>query len=141
MMMRVRRNGKRGFTLVEMLVVLVILGLLVGLIGPRVLTYLGGARADTARVQVQQLHTALQLYTIDMGAPPTADQGLAALMTAPAGEQGWSGPYLDGDAVPLDPWGAAFDYSVDRDTGLFRVTTFGADGAPGGAGDNADISK
>lgn len=136
-----RRKSRQGFTLVEMLVVLVILGLLVGLVGPRVLNYLGGARADTAQVQVQQLHTALQLYSIDMGAPPGTEEGLQALVAPPAGAEGWSGPYLDGDVVPLDPWGNPFAYDFDRETGTFRVTSFGADGSPGGDGDDADIMK
>ncbi len=136
-----RRAGIQGFTLVEMLVVLVILGLIVGLVGPRVLNYLTGARADTAQVQLQQLYAAAQLYTLDIGEPPPQEAGLDALVSAPAGVDGWSGPYLDGDTVPLDPWGNPFSYELDRDTGRFRVISLGADGVQGGEGADADLMR
>ncbi|WP_299968736.1 type II secretion system major pseudopilin GspG [uncultured Roseobacter sp.] len=139
--MRMRRAGIQGFTLVEMLVVLVILGLIVGLVGPRVLNYLTGARADTAQVQLQQLYAAAQLYTLDIGEPPPQEAGLDALVSAPAGVDGWSGPYLDGDTVPLDPWGNPFSYELDRDTGRFRVISLGADGVQGGEGADADLMR
>lgn len=139
--MRAIRTANKGFTLVEMLVVLVILGLIVGLVGPRVLNYLSGARADTAEVQLQQLYSAVQLYTIDVGAPPSTDDGLKALVTAPSGADAWGGPYLDGDTVPLDPWGNAYLYELDRETAQFRVSTLGADGIAGGDGANADLTR
>lgn len=139
--MKVKRKTIEGFTLVEMLVVLVILGLIVGLVGPRVLNYLSGARADTAQVQLQQLYSALQLYTLDIGAPPPPEAGLSALVEAPSGVDGWSGPYLDGETVPLDPWGNAYLYELDRETGRFGVISLGADGQAGGEGPNADISR
>lgn len=135
------RNARRGFTLVEMLVVLVILGLIVGLVGPRVLNYLSGARADTAKVQLQQLYAAVQLYTLDMGAAPAQDEGLDALIAAPSGADAWAGPYLDAATVPLDPWDNPFIYEIDRETGGFRITSLGADGAKGGTGDDADLSR
>lgn len=139
--MRAIRTANKGFTLVEMLVVLVILGLIVGLVGPRVLNYLSGARADTAEVQLQQLYSAVQLYTIDVGAPPSTDDGLKALVAAPSGADAWGGPYLDGDSVPLDPWGNAYLYELDRETAQFRVSTLGADGIAGGEGPNADLTR
>ncbi len=132
------RRGERGFTLIELLVVLVILGLLAALAGPRVLGYLGGARSDAARLQLQSLEQALDLYRLDTGTYPTTQQGLQALIRDP-GVRGWRGPYLDAGSVPLDPWGRPYVYRSPGERGLFDLFSLGADGAPGGTGEAADV--
>ena len=136
-----RRRRQRGVTLIELLVVLVILGLLVGIVGPRVIAYLGTAKADTARVQIEQLAASLDLFMIDIGRYPSESEGLDALVTAPAGLDSWNGPYLEDSEVPLDPWGAAYIYRVPGENRPFLLGSLGADGAEGGEGDNADIYK
>lgn len=135
-----RRNGREdGFSLIEVLVVLVILGLLAGLIGPQVLRYLSGSRQDAARLQIEQLSAALDLYRLDVGRYPTTDQGLRALVEAPAGGGRWSGPYLAKAEVPADPWGNGYQYRAPGASGGFDLWSFGADGREGGEGEDADI--
>ncbi|AVZ80132.1 type II secretion system protein GspG [Zoogloeaceae bacteirum Par-f-2] len=136
-----RRVRKRmhGFTLVELLVVLAILTLLVGLVGPRVLGQLGGAKSKTAAVQIADLSKALELFKLDVGRFPSNQEGLEALVSRPATANGWNGPYLKGGAVPLDPWGNKYRYANPAPSGGIEVLSLGADGAPGGEGENADI--
>jgi general secretion pathway protein G len=133
------RRGERGFTLIELLVVLVILGLLAALAGPRVLGYLSGARADAARLQLQSLQQALDLYRLDTGSYPTTQQGLQALIRDPGGVRGWRGPYLDAPSVPLDPWGNPYVYKSPGERGPYDLLSLGADRAPGGTGEAADV--
>lgn len=131
---------QRGFTLVELLVVLVVLGLLIGIAGPRAIGYLGGARADTARIQLETFAAALDLYKLDMGKYPDSAAGLGALVTAPAGAKRWRGPYLSKPALPLDPWDNPYLYVSPGPEGKpYRMISHGADGREGGAGDDADI--
>ncbi len=134
-----RRSVSRGFTLVELLVVLAILTLLVGLVGPKVLNQLGGAKSKTAVVQIADLEKALDLYKLDVGRYPTTEEGLNALVARPGQASGWNGPYLRGDAVPADPWGKAYHYANPGPKGGPEILSLGADGAPGGEGENADI--
>lgn len=133
------RQSERGFTLIELLVVLVILVLIGGLVGPQVLKYLGGARSDTAGLQMDNIASALDLYRLDNGRYPTEQEGLQALIAAPADARRWDGPYLRGGDVPLDPWDRAYVYSGDGAS--FRLSTLGADGAEGGDGENQDIIR
>ena len=128
---------KRGFTLVELLVVLAILALLAGIVGPKVLGQLGGAKAKTAAVQIADLEKTLELFKLDVGRYPTADEGLNALVTKPPGAAAWTGPYLKG-GVPLDPWSHPYVYKPGPG-GTVEILSLGADGAPGGEGENADI--
>lgn len=126
----------RGFTLIELLVVLAILTLLAGLVGPRVLGQLGGAKSKTAAVQIADLDKSLELFKLDVGRYPTTEEGLDALAKKPGAVNGWNGPYLKG-GVPTDPWGHAYRYASSG--GAIEIVSLGADGAPGGDGENADI--
>jgi general secretion pathway protein G len=135
-----RHRGRRaGFTLIELLVVLVILGLLAGLVGPRVVGYLGSARSDTSRTQIEQLSSALELYFLDVGRYPPTEAGLDALVKRPSGVERWNGPYLNKPDVPLDPWGRPYLYRFVADSQRFQIYTLGADNAEGGDGENRDI--
>lgn len=134
------RRRARGFTLIELLVVLVILTLLAGLVGPRLLNQLGGAKSKTAVVQIADLEKALEMYKLDVGRFPTPQQGLQALVQQPAGVMGWTGPYLKG-GVPADPWGNAYQYNLPAPNADPIITSLGADGAPGGEGEAADVSN
>ncbi len=130
------RRRARGFTLIELLVVLAILTLLAGLVGPRVLGQLGGAKAKTAAVQIADLDKSLELYKLDVGRYPTTQEGLQALVTKPGAVNGWNGPYLKG-GVPSDPWGNPYRYA--NNGGTIEIISLGADGAAGGDGENADV--
>lgn len=131
-----RRIG--GFTLVELLVVLAILGMLAALVGPQVLNQLGGAKSKTARIQINDLEQALEIYKLDVGRFPTTDQGLEALVREPSGARGWNGPYLKKGEVPDDPWGNPYEYRYSG--GIPEIISLGADGRQGGSGEDADIN-
>ena len=121
--------------------VLAILGMLAALVGPRVLNQLGGAKSKTATVQIRDLEQALEMYKLDVGRFPSSDMGLEALMRAPGGVRGWNGPYLRGSEVPVDPWGNDYQYRQPGKQGAYDVVSLGADGSPGGSGENADIES
>jgi general secretion pathway protein G len=132
-------SGESGFTLVELLVVLVILVLLASIIGPRVIGYLGSSRSKTAHIQIEGLVTSLELFHIDVGRYPSGTDGLDALVK-PAGKlPGWSGPYISKTAVPLDPWGQPYHYEAPGKKGPFDLYTLGRDGKEGGSGEDADV--
>ncbi|WP_020208128.1 type II secretion system major pseudopilin GspG [Gilvimarinus chinensis] len=135
--MKVRQQG---FTLVELLVVLAIIGLLAGLVGPKVLNQLGGAKTDTAGVQIRDFEQALEIYMLDTGKFPSTEQGLEALVRDP-GVAGWDGPYLRRNVLPQDPWNNDYQYKFPGENTEFDVLSYGADGRPGGEGDNADIGN
>lgn len=130
----------RGFTLLELLVVLVVLGLLASLVAPKYFKQLGKSEAKTARAQIEGLVKAIDLYRLDVGKFPTTAQGLAALTERPSDEAKWNGPYLQ-KAVPTDPWGRPYTYKAPGDHGEYDVMTLGKDGAPGGDEENADIGN
>lgn len=132
-----RRQG--GFTLIELLVVLAILTLLAGLVGPRVLSQLGGAKSKTAAVQIADIEKSLEIFKLDVGRFPSAEEGLNALVTKPDSAAGWNGPYLKG-GLPNDPWGKPYQYKPAAN-GNVEILSLGADGAPGGEGENADIKN
>lgn len=131
-----RRSG--GFTLIELLVVLAILTLLAGLVGPRVLGQLGGAKSKTAAVQIADLEKSLELFKLDVGRFPTSEEGLQALSAKPAAANGWNGPYIKG-SVPNDPWGKPYKYATVP-AGI-ELISLGADGTAGGDGENADVKN
>ncbi|WP_338845796.1 type II secretion system major pseudopilin GspG [Massilia sp. W12] len=133
-------SARRGFTLLELLVVMVIIGLLAAFVGPRFFGQLGKSETKTAKVQIEALAKALDTYRLDTGHYPSTEQGLAALNTKPAEESKWSGPYLS-KALPNDPWGKPFIYRMPGSNGAdFDLLSYGKDGQAGGEGDNADIS-
>lgn len=135
-----QRRGERGFTLVELLIVLTILVLLASIVGPRVISYLGSSKTKTAKVQIESLGAALQLYRIDNGRIPTTSEGLKALVE-PAGVSTWNGPYLSRRELPLDPWGRPYQYRSPGQGGEFDIYSLGADNQAGGSGENADINN
>lgn len=128
-----------GFTLIELLVVLAILGLLVGLVGPRVIGALTKAKTDTARTQIEHLASTLEMYYIDIGRYPTSSQGLQALVQDPGDVNNWSGPYLKKTEVPKDPWGFEYEYRSPGEHGAFDIWSLGADNREGGDGDDRDV--
>ena len=130
----------RGFTLLELLVVMVIIGLLAGYVGPKLFAQIGKSETKVARAQIDALQKALDQYRIDTGRYPATEQGLAALVARPADEPRWSGPYL-AKAVPADPWGRAYLYTSPGQHGDFDLQSLGKDGQAGGAGDDADVTS
>ena len=133
-------RGARGFTLLELLVVLVILGLLVGVVAPRFFGQVGKSETQIAAAQIRALEDALDQYRLDMGGYPTTEQGLAALNAQPAGSTRWRGPYLR-KGVPSDPWGNPYQYRSPGEHGEVDLFSLGRDGQPGGTGDAADITN
>lgn len=129
----------RGFTLLELLVVLAILGFLATIAVPQVLKYLSGAKTKTAAIQVQQLGATLDLYRLDIGRYPTDEQGLEALLEPPPDAENWNGPYLKKQNMLMDPWGNIFDYRHPGRHGEYDLYTLGADEAEGGEGEDQDI--
>ena len=128
----------RGFTLLELLVVMVIIGLLAGYVGPRLFSQIGKSETKAAKAQINALESALDQYRLDTGRYPSTEQGLAALMVKPANENRWAGPYLRKN-VPDDPWGKPYLYKQPGEHGEFDLFSYGKDGAPGGTGDAADV--
>ena len=133
-------SGQSGFTLMELLVVLAILGLLMSLVGPRVLNQLGGAKTKTAAIQIRDLEQTLEMYKLDVGRFPTTSQGLGALVNKPAGVSGWNGPYLKSD-VPLDPWKNEYNYKYPGEKGEVDIFSYGQNGSPGGEGEDSDVGN
>lgn len=129
---------QRGFTLMELLVVLAILGLLMSLVGPRVLNQLGGAKTKTAGIQIKDLEQSLEMYKLDVGRFPSTEEGLAALVTRPANAAGWNGPYLKSD-VPLDPWNREYHYKYPGENGEVDIYSYGQDGQAGGESEDSDV--
>jgi general secretion pathway protein G len=130
-----------GFTLLELLVVILIIGLLTALVAPRFMGQVSRSEITAARAQLDALDKALQAYRIDTGRFPSTSQGLAALVVQPVGEARWRGPYLQG-ALPVDPWGTPYQYRLPGPAGRdYELLSYGPDRAPGGSGDNADIAR
>jgi general secretion pathway protein G len=136
-----RRRDDGGFTLLELLVVLAIMGLLAAIIAPQVLKYLGTSRTQTAKVQVQNVVAALELYRLDVGRYPTQQEGLAAVVAAPPAAAGWNGPYLAKTSALTDPWGQPYLYRIPGKHGEIDVYTLGSDKAEGGTGEAADVGN
>ncbi|MFL6691653.1 MAG: type II secretion system major pseudopilin GspG [Ramlibacter sp.] len=133
-------NRQRGFTLLELLVVMVIIGLLAAYVAPRYFSQVGRSEVRSAQAQIASLRSALDTYRLDMGSYPSTEQGLGALTTRPANAPRWNGPYLQ-KAAPPDPWGKPYQYRSPGEHGEFDLLSFGKDGQPGGSGDAADITS
>lgn len=133
------QGKQKGFTLLEILVVLVILGLLASLVGPQVFKQLEGSKSKTAALQIQELGAALDLYRLEVGSYPSTSDGLNALIEAPSGANNWNGPYLKKKVIRDDPWGTAYQYKSPGDHGDFDLYSFGADKKEGGEGDDRDV--
>ncbi len=138
---RERRGRPNGYTLVELLVVLAILGLLVALAAPRVIKYLGSAKIDTAHIQIEKLGGVLDLYRLEVGRYPTEQEGIEALIERPPQVDAWNGPYLKNRESLIDPWGAPYVYRSPGEHGEYDLYTLGADGKEGGEGEDQDIAN
>lgn len=136
---RVKRA--RGFTLIELLVVLAILAMLAGLVGPRVMKQLSGSKTKTARLQLEDLSAAMDLYRLDVGYYPSTEEGLESLVRKPDDNKKWNGPYLKKTQVPKDPWGYDFQYTYPGEHGDFDLYSLGADNTEGGDGENIDVTS
>lgn len=132
------RRGQSGFTLIEILIVVFIIGLLASLVGPQLFKRVGGAKLKMAKTQIETLGTALDTFRLDIGRYPNSQEGLSALVVKPSGLDSWDGPYLKKD-VPGDPWGRPYQYVCPGQHGEYDLFSFGADGQEGGDGENADV--
>ena len=136
------RSRSEGFTLLEILVVLVILGLVAAVVaGPQVFKYLGTAKSEAAKVQMERIAGALDLYRLEVGRYPSEEEGLEALIAEPAGVSGWNGPYLKKKETLVDPWSRTFVYTIPGDHGDYDLYTLGADNTEGGDGEDRDVTN
>ncbi|MHC8314943.1 type II secretion system major pseudopilin GspG [Pseudomonas sp. LB3P31] len=133
-------RAQRGFTLLELLVVLVVLGLLAGIVAPKYFAQLGRSEVKVAKAQIEGLGKALDLYRLEVGHYPSTEQGLQALVTAPSDETRWTGPYLQ-KKLPQDPWGRNYAYRYPGENGEYDLLSMGKDGQPGGEGENAEVTS
>lgn len=139
---RNKRGSKNaGFTLLELLVVLVILGFIAAIATPPAMRYLGRAKTDTAKLQVQSLGSTLDLFRLDVGRYPTQEEGLQALVRRPSSAEGWNGPYVKKESSLIDPWGAPYLYKIPGEHGEYDLFSYGADKAPGGTGESQDVAS
>jgi general secretion pathway protein G len=138
---RSRKESERGFTLVEILVVITIIALIMSLVGPRVLNYLTESKVKAAKIQMQSFSSALDLLYLDTGRYPSSAEGLAVLVKPTSAMAGWNGPYLKGGNVPNDPWGKPYLYRSPTERAKYEIMSYGADGQEGGTGTSADITS
>lgn len=134
------RSSEAGFTLLELLVVIVIIGLLAGYVGPKYFSQLGKSEVTAARAQIEAFEKALDTFRLDVGRYPLAEEGLSSLLAQPSAATKWNGPYLKRE-IPKDPWGNAYIYRSPGSEGEYEIISYGKDGQSGGTGDNADITN
>ena len=141
----VRRNKREvkqsGFTLIELLVVLGIVGMLAGLIGPQVMKRFGESKTKAAKLQIEELSSALDIYRLDVGRYPSTEEGLSALIDQPMNSGYWNGPYLRKKKLPMDPWNVPYVYASPGEHGQFDIYSLGADRVAGGKGENQDVNN
>ncbi len=135
------RRAQDGFTLIELLVVLVILGLIVAFAAPQVIKYVGGAKSDSAKIQIERLSGVLDLYRLEVGRYPTQEEGLEALVERPADADAWNGPYVKKADSLTDPWGRPYIYQMPGEHGDYDMSSLGADGQEGGEGEDKDVTS
>ena len=135
------RARQRGMTLIEILVVLVLIGIVLGIVGGNFIGKGEKAKADAAKIEIGQISQTLDLYKLEVGRYPTSQEGLQALISAPAGAANWNGPYWKKSAVPKDPWGNEYRYVSPGSKGAYEIVSLGADGKEGGEGPDKDISS
>ena len=140
-MRKFRRRAEQGFTLLELLVVLAIMGMLAAIIAPQVIKYLGTSRTQTAKVQIQNVMQGLELFRIDVGRYPTQQEGLIALVNPTPSAPNWNGPYLKKESALSDPWGNPYFYQIPGQHGEVDVYSLGQDKAPGGTGEAQDVGS
>lgn len=133
------RRSEKGFSLIELIVVLVILGLLASIVGPRIYNKLARGKEQIAKIQIKELEGALQLFSFDIGRYPNSAEGLDSLIRNPGNLESWKGPYLAKTELPLDPWGKPYIYRCPGQHGDYDLLSYGPDGLEGGEGENADI--
>ena len=138
-MKHIKNDKQAGFTLLELLVVLGIIAMLAGIVGPQVMKHMGESKTKAAKVQIEDLSATLDMYKLDAGTYPTTEQGLQALIEAPDTAKHWNGPYLSKAKIPLDPWQNEYHYVSPGEHGKFDLTSLGADGKEGGTGEDQDI--
>ena len=137
---RARAHAQADFTLIELLVVIALLAMLIGLVGPALMKQLDSSKTKIAKLQIEEIAKTLDIYKLDTGRYPTTAEGLAALDKKPGSVSGWNGPYMK-DGVPTDPWGNPYRYANPGPSGGLEIASYGADNAPGGEGENADVSN
>ena len=135
------RTPQRGMTLIEILVVLVLIGIVLGIVGGNFIGRGEKAKADAAKIEIGQIGQALDLYKLEIGRYPSSSEGLQALVTAPAGAANWNGPYWKKAQIPKDPWGNEYRYTSPGQKGAYDILSLGADGKEGGEGTNKDITS
>jgi general secretion pathway protein G len=133
------RNKQTGITLIELMVVITIIALIGAVVGPQVFKQLGGAKTKTAKMQIDDIGAGLDLFYLDAGRYPETDEGLQALVQAPAGMDQWKGPYMKKTVIPKDPWDHDYHYQSPGENGAYDLFSYGKDNAPGGEGENEDI--
>ena len=139
--LRTAIRAASGFTLIELLVVLAIIGLLAGLVGPQVIKHLGESKTKAAKLQIEELSSALDMYRLDVGHYPSAEEGLVALVEQPSSTTYWNGPYLRKKKMPEDPWNNPYHYVIPGEHGKFDIFTYGADDTEGGEGEDRDVNS
>ena len=138
-MRQIKNRKQMGFTLLELLVVLGIIAMLAGIVGPQVMKHMGESKTKAAKVQIEDLASTLDMYKLDAGGYPTTEQGLQALVEAPDNAKHWSGPYLSKSKIPLDPWQNEYHYVFPGEHSKFDIFSYGADGKEGGTGEDQDV--
>lgn len=136
-----QRRGQRGMTLIEILVVLVLIGIVMGIVGGNFLGKGEKAKADAAKIEINQIGQTLDLYKLEIGRYPTTQEGLQALLTAPSGATNWNGPYWKNGTIPKDPWGNEYKYTSPGAKGPYDIVSYGSDGKEGGDGPAKDINN
>ncbi len=135
----VHKRYIRGFTIIELMVVITIIALVGAVVGPNIIKQFGGAKSKTAKIQIEDLGAALDLFYLDTGRYPNSQEGLEALVQAPAGMEDWNGPYLKKKKIPKDPWNYEYHYQSPGENGTYDLYSYGADNSPGGKKEDADI--